>query len=59
MAVLFRIFLISLLIYLVIRSFRTDTRGEGKVTITRNKDKSKEGISKDIGEFVDYEEIKD
>jgi hypothetical protein len=67
MAVLFRIFLVGLLVYLIfntIASFgartgrsRTTERKEPDNTVKRGE--TKPGISKEIGEYVDYEEVDD
>ncbi|MBE0674132.1 MAG: hypothetical protein IH591_05685 [Bacteroidales bacterium] len=62
MAVLFRIFLIGLLVYLVLRTISSfgartghaDTREGGNRTNPQGK---KRGVSKDVGEYVDYEEV--
>ncbi len=59
--ILIRLALISLIIYLIIRSFvrfavgdRPSTRGPEPDNSGKNKEK---GVSKDIGEYVDYEEV--
>jgi hypothetical protein len=64
MAVLFRIFLIGLLIYLVfqtIASFGARTGGKVKDSSEGDRIKGggkKSGVPKDLGEYVDYEEVK-
>lgn len=65
MAVLFRIFLIGLLIYLIFHTFasfgaRTRRPGGGsKNDDPIRKGDKKSGVPKDIGEYVDYEEVND
>jgi hypothetical protein len=62
MALLFRIFLIGLLVYLVLRTIssfgartgNSDTRERDNRTNAQGK---KRGVSKDVGEYVDYEEV--
>jgi hypothetical protein len=59
MIILLRIFLISLIIYLLVRSFVRYFQGEEEtreVQEDKNSSNSKK-ISKEIGEYVDYEEI--
>jgi hypothetical protein len=59
MIILLRIFLISLIIYLLVRSFVRYFQGEeetGEVHEDKNSSHPKK-ISKEIGEYVDYEEI--
>lgn len=59
MVLLLRVFLIGLAVYLIVRSFFL----YGKETGGREKDNKSTGVSKkvskDTGEYVDYEEIKD
>jgi hypothetical protein len=64
MAILFRIFLVGLLIYLIFQTFasfgaRTGrTAKEGKRDDqVKDRDK-KRGVPKEIGEYVDYEEVR-
>lgn len=66
MALLFRIFLVGLLVYLVLRAIasfgaRSGTAGEKaggeRGDKGRNNDGQRRGISRDIGEYVDYEEV--
>lgn len=65
MAVLFRIFLVGLLIYLIfqtIASFGAKTgrpAGGGKREDPIKKGDKKRGVPKEIGEYVDYEEVKE
>lgn len=61
MVLLVRIFLIGLIIYLLLRSFarffEEDKRSSG-----RNNDEEKnrkKGVSKEVGEYIDYEEVND
>ncbi len=61
--ILIRFALITLIIYLIIRSFVRYTIGDkppakGHETDFSSKNKDK-GVSKDVGEYIDYEEIKD
>lgn len=61
MILLIRFGLISLIVYLIIRSFRRI--GEESENKSRNPEPEKEsrktvkGVSKEIGEYVDYEEV--
>jgi hypothetical protein len=65
MAVLFRIFLVGLLIYLIFQTFasfgaRTNRpAGGGKKDDPVNKGDKRRGVPKEIGEYVDYEEVND
>ena len=61
MTLLIRFVLVSIIIYLIIRSFsryfeeiNSDTRDRGQKQ--ENTSKSK-GVSKEIGEYTDYEEV--
>lgn len=61
MTLLIRFVLISIIIYLVIRSFTryfqdTDSSGQKDKSGTKDDPKSK-GVSRDVGEYVDYEEV--
>ena len=61
MILLIRFVLVSLIIYLIIRSFARYVKGDGPAKHMRepqngSKMKSK-GVSKSIGEYVDYEEL--
>ncbi len=57
MVLLLRVFLIGLIIYLLVRSFFLYGKDENDQD--RNNSKGGKKISKDTGDFVDYEEIKD
>jgi len=61
MTLLIRFILISIIIYLIIRSFAryfkdTDS-SEQKDKAGRSDDPKSKGVSKDVGEYVDYEEV--
>ncbi|HOB83492.1 MAG TPA: hypothetical protein PKX27_00820 [Bacteroidales bacterium] len=57
MVLLLRVFLIGLIIYLLVRSFFMYGRDDNDQEQERkNKEKGKK-ISKDTGEFIDYEEV--
>jgi hypothetical protein len=56
MILLFRIFLIGLIFYLIFRSFLLYGGSRNKTTADEKSDNSKR-ISKETGEYVDYEEI--
>jgi len=57
MVLLLRVFLIGLIIYLLVRSFFMYGRDDNDQAQERkNKEKGKK-ISKDTGEFIDYEEV--
>lgn len=61
MAFLIRFILVSIIIYLLIRSFNNFFEEQNKSSREHNvqkedNDKSK-GVSKEIGEYVDYEEV--
>lgn len=58
MVYLFRIFLISLLVYLVLRIFRSNGDAEEPV-VSGNSSGKKSKVPDDLGEYIDYEEIKD
>lgn len=61
MIILIRIGLIGLIIYLIIRSFRRI--GEASEDEPRNPEpekksgKTEKGVPKEIGEYIDYEEV--
>lgn len=59
MILLFRFILVGLIIYLLVRSFTRYFREEGerREVPEDNKNADTKKISKDIGEYVDYEEI--
>jgi hypothetical protein len=64
MAVLIRILLIGLIVYLALRiitSFgaKTAPRRDGNEKGGKSKNNGKGGIPGDIGEYVDYEEVDD
>jgi len=57
MAILFRVLLISLLIYLVVKLVRESLSGPGEEDKNvKSTDKSRK-VSKDVGEYVDFEEV--
>jgi hypothetical protein len=55
--ILVRLVLISLAIYLVIRSLAGYANDEKTVTRKPEPEKKSKGVSKQIGEYVDYDEI--
>jgi hypothetical protein len=61
MIILIRFLLVSLIAYLIIRSFRRYVDNEQRSTQKHEPDKnskiSSKGVSKKLGEYVDYEEI--
>ncbi len=57
MVILLRVFLIGLIIYLLVRSFFMYGRSDNDQEQDGNKSKKGKKISKDTGEFVDYEEV--
>ena len=61
MILLIRFFLISLIIYLIVRSFAKMVGGseEGNHNPEPEKEKGKpvKGVPKEIGEYIDYEEV--
>ena len=59
MALLFRLLLISLLIYLVVKLVRDTIYGSDKGDRDLKSDGSSRKVSRDTGEYVDYEEVKD
>jgi len=62
MTLLIRVILISLIIYLIIRSFVRYSSHEDNTEHPGDPEnrgpKSKKGIPKEIGEYIDYEETK-
>ena len=59
---LFRLALFALLIFLLIRAFALYNKEEEKRKMRERKNSStnnKSKISKNVGEFVDYEEVED
>ena len=65
MAILFRIFLVGLLIYFIFQTIasygaRTGRQARGgKKDDSVNKGDKKRGVPKELGEYVEYEEVKD
>lgn len=60
--ILFRYFLIGLIIYLFIRSvvrFFEGESSESKDSTHNRQNKKDKGVPKDLGEFIDYEEVDD
>ncbi|OFY64366.1 MAG: hypothetical protein A2V64_06980 [Bacteroidetes bacterium RBG_13_43_22] len=59
MILLLRIVLISLIIYLLVRSFARFFQGEDERSEVRDDKKPSEikKVSRDTGEYVDYEEV--
>jgi len=59
MMILIRVFLIGLIVYLIIRSFKNYSEEDlsSHKPTTENKDSASKKISKKIGEYVDYEEL--
>ncbi len=58
MILLLRIFLVGLIIYLLLRSFFNYANIGNIPPDDNQKTKNGKKISKDIGEFIDYEEMK-
>ncbi len=66
MGVLLRIFLLGLVVYLIFQSIASygargpkQSSGEKSNPIAPDSGKRTRGVSKEIGEYVDYEEVKD
>ena len=57
MVFLLRVFLIGLIIYLLVRSFFMYGRSDNDQELDGKKSKNGKKISKDTGEYVDYEEV--
>ena len=60
MTLLIRFILISIIIYLIIRSFNRyfEEMNSGRERGQKNENMSKtKGVSKEIGEYTDYEEV--
>lgn len=57
MVLLLRVFLIGLIIYLLVRSFFRYGISDNNQEQDGKKSKNGKKISKDTGEFVDYEEV--
>jgi len=56
MILLLRVFLIGLIFYLIFRSFSQFAGNGDKTTGSREKAEKGKHISKDTGEYIDYEE---
>jgi len=63
MVLLVRILLIGLIIYLLLRSFARffeDDKSSSRRDINEEKNRDKKrGVSKEVGEYIDYEEVND
>lgn len=63
MILLIRVILVSMIIYLLIRSFvRYFAEEEDKHQVRERKyseEKKPKGVSKELGEYIDYEEVDD
>ncbi len=62
MTLLIRFVLISIIVYLLIRSFAgffssKDETGRDQYNNGNGKKAGSKGVSKDVGEYVDYEEV--
>jgi hypothetical protein len=57
MAVLFRVFLIALIIYLVVRMIRQFMEGPSKQDTNVKSPGRERKVSRDVGEYVDFEEV--
>jgi hypothetical protein len=60
--ILIRYFLVGLIVYLVVRSFMKFSEGTGQSakqdgSVRKDKEPAKK-VSKEIGEYIDYEEIR-
>jgi hypothetical protein len=58
MVLLLRVFLIGLIVYLIVRSFFIYGKEDNDQDQDRKNSKKGKKISKDTGEYVDYEEVK-
>jgi hypothetical protein len=58
MLLLFRLFLVGLVIYLLFRSFFKNANNGNKSPEDNQKTNNGKRISKNTGEFIDYEEMK-
>ena len=58
MILLLRVFLIGLIVYLFVRSFFLYGKEENDHEQDRKNSKKGKKISKDTGDYVDYEEVK-
>lgn len=56
---LLRYILIFLIIYLILKSFFRYSAGEKPKVQSNQKENKNRGVSKEIGEYVDYEEVDD
>lgn len=60
--ILIRFILIGLIVYLIVRSFTKYSEGKGPIAGKSETDKNGKQpikkVSKEIGEYIDYEEIK-
>ncbi|HBE40357.1 MAG TPA: hypothetical protein DDW27_03995 [Bacteroidales bacterium] len=59
MVLLLRVFLIGLVVYLLVRSFFMYGKEENKKDKNNNDTNGSKRISKDTGEYIDYEEVKE
>ncbi len=63
MVLLVRVFLIGLIIYLLMRSFARFFEEEKRSSRRHDDDErggtKRNGVSRDVGEYVDYEEVND
>jgi large-conductance mechanosensitive channel len=62
MTLLIRFVLITIIIYLLVRSFvryfeEKDTSTHDKHEHDREKNSKSKGVSKEVGEYIDYEEV--
>jgi len=62
MVLLIRFVLVSIIVYLIIRSFARFFEEQKRTSHHRqedenNSEKAGRGISKEVGEFIDYEEV--
>jgi large-conductance mechanosensitive channel len=60
--ILVRFVLIGIIVYLIIRSFSRygeESKPPGNISEPEKSDNQGKKVSKEIGEYVDYEEIKD
>ncbi len=63
MILLLRFFLVSLIVYLIIKSFRNMVGGSEEETRKpkpepeKKSGKSVKGVPKELGEYIDYEEV--
>jgi len=58
MVLLLRVFLIGLIVYLLVRSFFLYGKEDNDQEKDRKNSKKGKKISKDTGDYVDYEELK-